>query len=78
MLLILSFVFACRVSRAQEIAVLEYQSKQKDESKSISDQIQAAYDKGYDKAVETIQRFQNMRPSGPPLSALSSFSGGSS
>ena len=68
---------SCHV--AQEVAVLEYQNKQKEEHHSVAVQLQAAYDKGYDKAVETIQRFQNMRPLGPPPSAFSgSFSGGSS
>ena len=66
------------VVRAQEIAVLEYQNKQKEETQSLAAQVQAAYDKGYDKAVETIQRFQNMRSLGPPPSAFSgSFLGGS-
>ena len=60
-----------RRARAQEIAVLEYQNKQKEETQTLAAQVQAAYDKGYDKAVETIQRFQNLRPAGPPPSACS-------
>ena len=51
--------------------MLEYQNKQKEETQTLAAQVQAAYDKGYDKAVETIQRFQNLRPAGPPPSACS-------
>ena len=75
-----SCVFAYRVcaraecTRMQEIAVLEYKNTQKEEMQSLTSQVQAAYDKGYDKAVETITRFQNLRPQGPPSSALSSAS----
>ena len=58
----------------QEIAVLEYKNTQKEEMQSLTSQVQAAYDKGYDKAVETITRFQNLRPQGPPPSAFSSAS----
>ena len=65
---------SCVRARAQEVAILEYQNKQKDESASLSEQVQAAYDKGYDKAVETITRFQNLRPAGAPPSAMSSAS----
>ena len=67
----------CARACTQEVAILEYQNKQKDESASLSEQVQAAYDKGYDKAVETITRFQNLRPAGAPPSAMSSqsFSG---
>ena len=56
-------------------AILEYQSKVKDENRTVVEQVQAAYDKGYEKAVETITRFQNLRAYGPPSSA---FSAGSS
>ena len=63
-----------RLAVAQELAVLEFQKTQLEESKTVVEQVQDAYDKGYDKAVETIQRFQNLRPLGPPLSAVSSAS----
>ena len=74
MLCVLQTSFRRYVARTQEVAILEYQNKQKDESASLSEQVQAAYDKGYDKAVETITRFQNLRPAGAPPSAMSSAS----
>ena len=80
LMLILICLFVCSLRRhAQEVAILEYQSKLKDENQSVVEQVQAAYDKGYEKAVETITRFQNLRSYGPPPSAVSagSFSGSS-
>ena len=52
---------------------MEYRNSQHEENKNFAVQLQEQYDRGYDKAVETIQRFQNLRPQGPPSSA--SFSG---
>ena len=62
-------------SVVQDLAILEYQKKQLEDNQQVVDKVQAAYDKGYEKAVETITRFQNMRSLGPPSSAVSSFSG---
>ena len=50
---------------------MEYRNSQHEEAKTFAVQLQEQYDKGYDKAVETIQRFQNLRPQGPPSSAAS-------
>ena len=50
---------------------MEFRNSQNEEAKTFAVQLQEQYAKGYDKAVETIQRFQNMRPQGPPSSAAS-------
>ena len=48
---------------------MEYRNSQNEEANTFAVQLQEQYDKGDDKAVETIQRFQNLRPQGPPPSA---------
>ena len=63
---------ALRWSVVQDLAILEYQKKHLEDNQQVVDKVQAAYDKGYEKAVETITRFQNLRSVGPPPSAMSS------
>ena len=65
-----------KLTHAKELAVLEYQNQQLGKEKDLTFQVQSAYDRGFNKTVETINMFQNFRGP-PPSAAVASFSGSS-
>ena len=68
-----------KLKHAKDLAILEYKNEQLGQEKDLTSQVQSAYDKGFNKAVETINMFQNFRGGGgpPPSASFASFSGSS-
>ena len=66
-----------KLKHAKELAILEYKNTQLAQEKDLTSQVQSAYDRGFNKAVETINMFQNFRGGPPPSASFASFLGSS-